>query len=258
MSDIISATRFHHLEFYCSDATTTSRRFMTALGLNLISKSDQSTGNYKYASYCLQSKNMTMVFTAPYPDVSLIPTVPPIAAVKQGPQASNSIPSKSSNTPIPSYNPSVAREFNLKHGLGVRAVAIEVEDVKSSYSAMIAKGAESVQPPTVVVDPLGGGPTELAEIRLYGDVVLRLVDSKLYKGAFLPRYHDVPVTRRPLPFTAEHTQSQEQQCNSDDSKSDSDITDYGFVRFDHVVGNLWSLEPTMSLIKNITVNVVSN
>jgi sialic acid synthase SpsE len=39
---------------------------MAGLGLDLVSKSDQSTGNYAHASYALQSGDIRMIFTAPY------------------------------------------------------------------------------------------------------------------------------------------------------------------------------------------------
>lgn len=33
--------KFHHVEFYCGDATATASRFMFGLGMNLVAKSDQ-------------------------------------------------------------------------------------------------------------------------------------------------------------------------------------------------------------------------
>jgi 4-hydroxyphenylpyruvate dioxygenase len=43
-SDKFEIRRFHHVEFYCADATSVSRRFMYGLGFNLLAKSDLSTG----------------------------------------------------------------------------------------------------------------------------------------------------------------------------------------------------------------------
>lgn len=53
-SEYIASERFHHIEFYCLDALTTSKRFQCGLGLELSAKSDQSTGNHRFASYALQ------------------------------------------------------------------------------------------------------------------------------------------------------------------------------------------------------------
>lgn len=66
MSDKFDVQKFHHVEFYCGDATNTSKRFQWGLGLNLIGKSDQSTGNHEAASYVMQSGEVKIVFTAPY------------------------------------------------------------------------------------------------------------------------------------------------------------------------------------------------
>lgn len=66
MSDRFDVRHFHHVEFYCGDATNTSKRFQWGLGLNLVAKSDQSTGNHEGASYVTQSNDVTIVFTAPY------------------------------------------------------------------------------------------------------------------------------------------------------------------------------------------------
>jgi len=66
MSDLFGVERFDHIEFWCGDAKTTSSRFGLALGLNLVAKSDQGTGNYEFASYVMQSNEISMVFSAPY------------------------------------------------------------------------------------------------------------------------------------------------------------------------------------------------
>lgn len=52
--DKITAKKFHHIEFYCGDANSTSKRFMFALGADLVAKSDLSTGNDQCASYVIQ------------------------------------------------------------------------------------------------------------------------------------------------------------------------------------------------------------
>lgn len=44
MSDKFSVHRFHHLEFYCADATTTANRFAFGLGMPISAKTDLSTG----------------------------------------------------------------------------------------------------------------------------------------------------------------------------------------------------------------------
>lgn len=65
-SDRFEMKKFHHIEFYCQDATNTAKRFSWGLGMKLVGKSDQSTGNHYYASYALRSGEVEFHFTAPY------------------------------------------------------------------------------------------------------------------------------------------------------------------------------------------------
>ena len=62
LTDKINAKKFHHIEFYCGDATTTYKRFQIGLGYELVSKSDQSTGNHIFASYVLQVSYFHLFF----------------------------------------------------------------------------------------------------------------------------------------------------------------------------------------------------
>jgi len=96
---------FHHMEFYCGDATNTCRRFQQGLGMNVVAKSDLSTGNQLFASYVLQSHRMRFIFTAPY-------------AVELG--ARGGVEPK--EAAIPGFSPRHAGDFFAKHGLGVKAV----------------------------------------------------------------------------------------------------------------------------------------
>ena len=138
MTDKISVKKFHHVEFYCGDATNTYKRFLFGLGMEFISKSDQSTGNTVHASYVLQSGDMRMIFTAPY---SATPINSNVADV---------ISETSHSCPFPKFSSEVASSFFQKHGFGVRSVAIEVTDVTDSYNKMISNGAVSSLMPSVV------------------------------------------------------------------------------------------------------------
>lgn len=93
---------FHHIEFYCGDATNTCRRFQLGLGMNIVAKSDLSTGNSRFASYCLKSNDLTMVFTAPYSSEDGDGT---------GPDEAH-----------PGFSSIQASDFFRKHGVGVRAI----------------------------------------------------------------------------------------------------------------------------------------
>ena len=80
------------------------------------------------------------------------------------------------------------------------------------------------------------GFVELAEVVLYGDVVFRILSTKNFKGKFLPNFQDVVMN-------PDHKMKK---------------FDYGIKKFDHIVGNLFKLQPTMDHIKNMTVSSSNN
>lgn len=233
-SDKISATMFHHVEFYCGDATNTYKRFMMGLGMELVAKSDQSTGNTVHASYVLRSGQMQMIFTAPYSS----------STGKTSSSADGGVTAKETckAVPFPNFHGESAFQFFCKHGLGIKAIAIEVDDVAASYQALIQNGAVSclqpakVYPGTDADNALGWA--EYAEVSFYGDVVLRLINSKNYRGAFLPHFVEKLGT---VPTTPTATQGAKDPT-------------YGLFRYDHIVGNVWELGPTMERVKKMTVS----
>ncbi|KMT02472.1 hypothetical protein BVRB_9g204200 [Beta vulgaris subsp. vulgaris] len=203
--DHFPVKRFHHVEFWCGDATNVSRRFSWGLGIPIVAKSDLSTGNSVHASYLLRSYNLCFLFTSPY---------------------SPSISSPSSST-IPTFNTSHFTSFFTSHGLGVRAIAIEVEDAEAAYNISIAHGAI----PSSAPSRFRNG-TILAEVHLYGDVVLRYI-SFTYKNKpasewFLPGFEEMP------------------------GESSFQGLDFGLRKLDHAVGNVHELAPAIEYVKRFT------
>ncbi|RHY11554.1 hypothetical protein DYB25_010708 [Aphanomyces astaci] len=168
-SDRFTMHKFHHVEFYCQDATNVSKRFGWGAGLNLVAKSDQSTGNHAYASYVMQSGDLQLVITAPYS--------------RQNQKAT-------STAPLPHFDVPFAHEFCAKHGLAVRAMGISVEDAKAAYDISVANGGEGVTPPQELTDAATGQVSVVSEVKLYGEVVLRFVSGN-FAGRFLPGYENV-------------------------------------------------------------------
>jgi 4-hydroxyphenylpyruvate dioxygenase len=211
MSDKINVIGFHHIEFFSGDATSVSKRFRNALGVELVAKSDFSTGNSVHASYAMQSGSCRMLFTAPYHaaetvDASMIPVIP-----------------------FPAFSPAKTAAFFTKHGLAAYAVAIVVEDVPATFNTMVANGGIVMMPPVAVWDKDSSkGYAVMAEISLYGEVALRLLDTSNFKGAFLPNFQDVvePGAR---------------------------VGAYGINRIDHIVGNVHNMKKTCDYIKEMTV-----
>ncbi|KAF5819764.1 putative 4-hydroxyphenylpyruvate dioxygenase [Helianthus annuus] len=148
----LSVRRFHHVEFWCHDATNAAHRFSWALGMPIIAKSDLSTGNTTHASYLLSSGQLLFLFTAPYP-------------------AATSATATSAS--IPTFSHAACRAFTASHGLAVRSIAIEVEDAAFAYSISLLHGAKPSSPPVTFGEP--DNTVVVAEIQLYNDVVLRYI-----------------------------------------------------------------------------------
>ncbi|GAA0166793.1 oxygenase [Lithospermum erythrorhizon] len=202
-SDLFNVKRFHHVEFWCGDAINTASRFSWGLGMTMFAKSDLSTGNMVHASYVLKSGELNFVFTAPY---------------------SNTTYCSSCSAAFYGFSCLVHRGFVASHGLGVRAVAVEVEDAHVAFSTSVSRGANPVVEPVVLRD----GRTVIAEVGLYGDVVLRFVSCGGGNGGdlFLPGFEVVEGLDIEL--------------------------DYGIRRLDHAVGNVPKLGPVVEYVKKFT------
>lgn len=170
--------------------------------MHLVAKSDQTTGNQTYCSYAIQSNELVFAFTAPY---------------------SSKVDQSNTKIPHPGFKSDEARSFVESHGLAVRAVGVLVNDADEAYRVSLENGAISVLRPHVLIDE-SGGKMVLAEVKLYGAVVLRYVSKDGYKGSFLPNYAEVES----LPLT------------------------YGLVRLDHAVGNVHNLKEAVQYIAKFT------
>jgi 4-hydroxyphenylpyruvate dioxygenase len=196
--------KFHHIEFYCGDSQNTAARFGWALGMQKVAVSDQSTANAHYASTVMRTNDLTIVFTCPY---------------------STTIDRSKSVPPHSGFNQHEAHEFIKRHGLGVRAVAILVDDAVEAYNQCVANGGVSVCAPQLLRDADTTGYVQLSEVKLYGDAVMRFISKHDgYVGAFLPKYQAVQSP----PFS------------------------YGIQRMDHIVGNVPSLVETVNYVARMT------
>jgi len=171
MSDHFPVHRFHHIEFWCPDATSAYKRFQTGLGMQLVAKSDQATGNTQYGSYVLQSDELVFAFTAPYSRVTAASNMP-------GP------------CPHPNYKIDEAYRFVNSHGLGVRAVGVVVDDASDAFRQSVSRGAMPATSPVEVHDPESGKTQVFSEVVLYGDVVLRYISGD-FDGPYLAQYAPV-------------------------------------------------------------------
>ncbi|KAJ4821452.1 4-hydroxyphenylpyruvate dioxygenase [Rhynchospora pubera] len=203
-SDRFPVLGFHHIEFWTSDASAAAGRFSFGLGMPLTARSDLSTGNPVHASYLVQSGSLKFLFTAPYGAGAVGFAGGGVAA-------------------IPSFDADVCRKFFVDHGLAVRAIAIQVENATEAFEVSVANGAI----PSFAPRQLSEGFT-MAEISLYGDVVLRFIslpkDNTQNSPSFLPGFEDVSPA----------------------------FSDFGLKRLDHAVGNVPNLAETVAYIAKFT------
>ncbi|GAU27965.1 hypothetical protein TSUD_146830 [Trifolium subterraneum] len=211
-SDRFKVKCFHHVEFWCTDATNTALRFSHGLGMPIVAKSDLSTGNLTHASYLLRSGDLHFLFSAAYsPSISLS--------------------SHSSTASIPSFDASTCFAFSASHGLSVRAIAVEVDDAEMAFTTSIKHGAIPAFPPVILDNRV-----KLAEVCLYGDVVLRYISYNNDSNSkcsflFLPGFESL---------------------SDSNLFSKSSPPDFGFRRLDHVAGNVHELSSVVKYLNEFT------
>ncbi|KAM1010631.1 hypothetical protein ACFX2C_046086 [Malus domestica] len=179
----------------------------------MVAKSDLSTDNQTHASYLLRSGDLVFLFTAPYSPI-LTRTADPAR-----PRTTAS---------IPTFDHSASRAFSATHGLGVRAVAIQVEDVVSAFTASVAHDAKPSAAPILLDNCV-----TIAEVQLYGDVVLRYVSYTDHNHLTDPDPH--------LWFLPGF-----------ESLTSSFPIDFGIHRLDHAVGNVEDLKSAVSYVIGFT------
>ena len=228
----IGTIGFHHIEFYCGDAKSMANRFALGLGMKITGSTGQHTGNDQCVSYGLESEDVRFLLTAPYSvDMSS-------KGLSQITKNENDAPSDAPD-PLPGFSAPKAHSFFAKHGLAARAVALEVVEADAAFKVSVANGAKPVLEPTFIAACTGQkekvgaeiGGCMIAEVELYGDVVLRYISfpsENLAEGLpFLP--HLSPVVGK----IAERKT-------------------FGLKRFDHAVGNVPNLFEALTYIHKFT------
>jgi len=145
-----------HVEFYVGNAKQAAHYYRSAFGFRLTAYSGPETGRRDRAAYLLEQGQIRFVVsTAIHPE-------DPISRHVQ------------------------------RHGDGVKAIALTVDDAEEAWRATTKRGAKSVQQPTRISD--NDGEVKLASIATYGETVHTFVERRQYRGVFLPGY--VPVNKR--------------------------------------------------------------
>lgn len=234
-TELIGTKGFHHVEFYCGDAKSTAFRFSLGLGMPITCTTGQSTGNDQCCSYGLQSDNVRMIFTAPYSKA--------VASgefyKKEEEKGKDTNPDFEAPNPLPSFTVEHSHAFFQKHGIAARAIGLEVNSASDAFEKAVKNGATPVLQPTHI--PASSGILKklpdckgctIAEVKLYGDVVLRFVSNE-------GETDDTSDT--PVPFLPHFTFYESKSYET-----------YGIRRIDHAVGNVHDLFDAHKHIASIT------
>lgn len=139
-----------YVEFYVGNAKQAAHFYKTAFGFQSYAYRGLETGSTDSVSYVLTQDKIKLILTTPL----------------------------NSKSPI--------NDHIVKHGDGVKVVALWVEDARSAYEETMKRGAKSYMEPTVEKDE--HGEVVRAGIHTYGETVHIFVERKNYTGAFLPGF----------------------------------------------------------------------
>jgi 4-hydroxyphenylpyruvate dioxygenase len=143
-----------HVEFYVGNAKQAAYFYRASMGFNIVAYRGPETGTRDRASYVLQQNKIRFVLTTPL-------------------QASGEI-----------------AEHILRHGDGVKSIALWIDDAQSAWQATTARGARSAEAPVTIQDDKGKA--RLSAIALYGDTIHTFVERRDYDGPFLPEFVEAP------------------------------------------------------------------
>ena len=150
-----------YVEFYVGNAKQASYYYKTAFGFQSLAYSGLETGNKERVSYVLVQDKIRLVLT----------------------------------TPLNSKSP--VNDHIVKHGDGVKVVALWVEDARKAFEETTKRGAKVFMEPKIEKDD--NGEVVRAGIYTYGETVHMFVERKNYKGVFLPGFEAYKTDYNPTP-----------------------------------------------------------
>ena len=150
-----------YIEFYVGNAKQAAHYYKTAFGYQSLAYAGLETGVKDRASYVLKQDKIRLVLTTPL----------------------------TADSPL--------NEHIVKHGDGVKIVALWVEDATKSFEETTARGAKPYMEPTVEKDEFGE--VVRSGIYTYGETVHMFVERKNYNGVFLPGYKEWKSDYNPEP-----------------------------------------------------------
>jgi 4-hydroxyphenylpyruvate dioxygenase len=151
-----------YVEFYVGNAKQSAHFYKTAFGFQSHAYKGLETGSRDAVSYVLKQDKIKIILTTPL----------------------------TSKSPI--------NDHIVKHGDGVKVIALWVEDAKSAWEETTKRGAKSYLEPTIEKDE--HGEVVRSGIYTYGETVHLFVERKNYKGTFLPGFKEWKSDYNPEPL----------------------------------------------------------
>jgi 4-hydroxyphenylpyruvate dioxygenase len=139
-----------YVEFYVGNAKQAAHFYKTAFGFQSYAYKGLETGSKDVVSYVLTQDKIKLVLTTPLNSSSQI------------------------------------NEHLVKHGDGVKVIALWVDDAQNAWEETTKRGAKSYFEPRTEKD--ADGEVVRAGIHTYGDTVHVFVERKNYNGIFLPGF----------------------------------------------------------------------
>jgi len=152
--DLFKILGTNHVEFFVGNARQAAYYYRRAFGFELVAYRGPETGHRETASYCLRQDKINFILTTPL------------------------------------HANHFANEFLVKHGDGVKDIALTVENATEAFAITTARGAKPVQEPYTIEDEFGS--VTLSAVATYGDVIHTFVEKKNYTGIFLPGFKETP------------------------------------------------------------------
>lgn len=151
-----------YVELYVGNAKQAAHFYKTAFGFQSYAYRGLETGSTDSVSYVVTQDKIKLILTTPL----------------------------NSKSPI--------NEHIVKHGDGVKVIALWVDDARKAYEETTSRGAKSYMEPTVESDE--SGEVVKAGIHTYGETIHMFIERKNYNGTFLPGFEAWESDYKPEPM----------------------------------------------------------
>ncbi len=151
-----------YVELYVGNAKQAAHFYKTAFGFQSYAYKGLETGSKDTVSYVVKQDKIRLVLTTPL----------------------------NSKSPI--------NDHIVKHGDGVKVIALWVDDARKAWEETTKRGAKSYMEPTVEKD--ADGEVVRSGIHTYGETVHVFVERKNYNGVFMPGFEKWESEYNPEPL----------------------------------------------------------